>query len=79
MLLITRRISTAAQHYRFQLIPIGADVASLSRPAASFLCKLKLLEQVRETWKLGNGWRCSRNSSQVIYSMMYYPPLFILK
>lgn len=45
---VTRRISAAAQHYGFQLILISADVASGPREAASFLCKLELLEQERE-------------------------------
>lgn len=52
MLLVTRRISAAAQHYRFQLILISTDVASLSHEAGSFLCKLKLLDQEKDTWKL---------------------------
>jgi len=49
MLLVTRRISAAAQHNRFQLIPMGTDVGSLSHEAASFLCKSKPLDQERDT------------------------------
>lgn len=45
MLQVTQQISRAAQHYRFQLILISTDVASLSHKAGSFLCKLKLLDQ----------------------------------
>lgn len=49
MLLVTQRISTAAQHHRFLFILISTDVASRSHKAASFSCKLKLLDQKRET------------------------------
>lgn len=52
---VTRRISAAAQHYGFQLILIGADVASGPREAASFLCKLELLEQEREAREGARG------------------------
>lgn len=45
---VAQQISAAAQHYGFQLILISADVASGPREAASFLCKLELLEQGRE-------------------------------
>lgn len=70
MLLATQQISSAAQHYRFQLILISTDVASLSHEAGSFLCKLKLLDQEKDTWKLWNGQDDARGSLQVIYSMI---------
>lgn len=57
MLLVTWRISAAAaaQHYRFQLIVISADVASLPHESGSFLCKLKPIGRERETWKAQHG------------------------
>lgn len=72
MLLVTRRISAAAQHYRFQLILISTDVASLSHEAGSFLCKLKLLDQEKDTWKLWNGQNDALGDFQVIYDIFAY-------
>lgn len=67
MLQVARWISGAALHHRFQLILISADVASLSYEAGSFLCKLKLLDQRRDSWKLWNGQNYACRSLQVIY------------
>lgn len=70
MLQVTQRISSAAQPYRFQLILISTDVASLSQETGSFLCKLKLLDQGRDGWKLWNGQNDTHRSLQVTVSMM---------
>lgn len=70
MLQVTQRISSAAQHYRFQLILISTDVASLSQETGSFLCKLKLLDQGRDGWKLWNGQNDTHRSLQVTVSVM---------
>lgn len=71
MLRVTRRISTAAQHYRFQLILISTDVVSLLHEAGSFLCKLQPRERKSERGILGN---CEMDdvhrSSQIIYSIV---------
>jgi len=70
MLQVLQRISSTAQHHRFQLILISTDVASLSHEAGSFLCKLKLLNQERDCWKLWNGQNVGNRSLQVMYNMM---------